>query len=100
MRLVLLGFVLFSGFCFAGQLKDWEFTKENPVTKNRVVAIRAESLDQSSNSHTKYLHNVTAWLYDSRGNVTRTIKSKEAVANLDEGTLRYGPDLKSVLKLR
>ena len=74
---------LVSGFGFGAQPKGWNFVKENPVTKKRVVAISAESFDQNSNGHTNYLHNVAAWLYDSSGNVTRTVKSKEAVADLD-----------------
>ena len=100
MRSAVLCLILVTGLAFGAQPKGWNFLKENPLTKKHIIAISAESFDQGSNGHAEYLHNVTVWLYDSSGNVARTVKSKEAVADLEHGTLRYGPDLNSVLSLR
>jgi hypothetical protein len=100
MRLLVLGLALLAVPCIEAQPNGWHFVKDDPATNKHVVDISAESFDQTGNGHTKYLHNVTARIYDSGGNLSKVIKSKGAVANLETGTLRYGPDLRSVVRLK
>jgi hypothetical protein len=99
MRFIVVGLTL-TVLSIEAQPKGWHYVKDDPATKKHIVDISAESFDQNANGHTKYLHEVTAKIYDVSGNVTQTIKSKEAVANLENETLLYGPDLKSVLSLK
>jgi hypothetical protein len=100
MRLVGLGLALPSILCLGAQPKGWHCTKDDPATKKHVLDVSAESFDQTPDGRTKYLHSVTARIYGSDGNTAQVIESKEAVANFETGTLRYGPDLKSVLSLK
>ncbi|MBV9268789.1 MAG: hypothetical protein JO061_21655 [Acidobacteriaceae bacterium] len=99
MRQCVLG-LTFTVLCIGAQQKGWHYVKDDPATKKHIVDISAESFEQNANGHTKYLHKMTARIYDSSGKVARVVKSEEAVANLESGTLRYGPDLKSVLILK
>ena len=100
MRPLVLGLAFLSLLCIEAQPIGWHYVKEDPATRKHRVEINAEAFDQTVNGHTKYLHNVTARIYDSSGKVTKIVKSKEAVANFETGTLRYGPDLKSALSLK
>jgi hypothetical protein len=100
MRLLVFGLALVVVVpCIRAQQNGWHFVKDDPATKKHIVDVRAESFDQTGNGHTKYLHDVTARIYDPGGNISKVIKSKEAVANLETGTLRYGPGLKSIVSL-
>jgi hypothetical protein len=99
MRLRVFGLALVLVPYIGAQQNGWRFVKDDPATKKHLIDMSAESFEQTGDGHTKYLHNVTARIYDSNGKAFQTIHSKEAVVNFDSGTLTYGPQLKTVLSL-
>ena len=77
----------------------WHYEKVDPATRSRIIEIDAKSFDQTADGHLKYLHNMTAKLYNANGSV-RQITSKEGIADMNRATLTYGPGLKSVISLK
>jgi hypothetical protein len=99
MRLLVFGLTLVVVPYIRAQ-NGWHFVKDDPSTKKHDLEITAESFDQTADGHMKYLHNMTARVYEFNGKASQTIHSKEAVVNFDTGTLAYGPQLKAVLSLK
>jgi hypothetical protein len=97
--LVLSSLALLSFQLFAQQRQGWRYLKEDPKTKKHVVEIDAKSFDQTPDGRTQHLHDMTARLYDANGVTFKQITSKEAVMDEKSGTLAYGPDLKTIVKL-
>jgi hypothetical protein len=70
---------------------SWHFVKDDPATGQHLVEIHAKSFDQTAGGHIKYLHDMTARPFDARGSSFRHVRSKEAIINMQLGTLAYGP---------
>ena len=100
MRIFLLSNALWIAATLGAQATPWHYAKEDRSTKQLLVQIDAKSFDQTADGHTKYLHNVTARIYDKGAKTFRAISSREAVVNSESGTFAYGPDLKTVVSLK
>ena len=88
--------------CYQGRAQDlnWHYRKDNPATKKRVVEIDAHSFAQTKEGNGRFLlRDMTARLYDSSGSMYKRISSKQAIVDEKLGTLAYGPDLKTVIRL-
>jgi hypothetical protein len=78
----------------------WTYHKDNPKTHKPVVDVQAASFSPTGDGHTFRLSDMTARLYDSSGVSYKQISSKEAVIDEQLGTLAYGPDHQTIVKLR
>ena len=83
-----------------GPAKVWNYRKDDPKTHKPVLVIEAKSFVATGNQHTFRLQDMTGRLYDSSGVRYRQISSKEAVIDTQLGTLAYGQNLQSAVKLR
>jgi hypothetical protein len=78
---------------------DWHFEKADPASGKMQIEISAKSFDQTADGKIKYLHNMTAKIYNANGGF-REISSTEAVADTNRATLAYGPGLKTIISLK
>jgi hypothetical protein len=46
------------------------------------------------------LHNMTVRLYDATGLTYKQISSEQAIVDEKVGTITYGPDLKTIIRLK
>jgi hypothetical protein len=83
----------------AQQNQAWHYRKDDPTTKKHVIQIDAASFESSAGAETIKLHDMTVRIYNASSSFTQ-LKSKDAVINEKLGTLTYGPQLKTVLKLK
>ena len=100
MRAFLLTSALSAAIALGAQPTPWHYLKQDPSTKQHLVQIDAKSFDQTADGYTKYLHNVTARIYNKNAKAIRAINTKEAIVNLKTGTLAYGPDFKTIVSLK
>jgi hypothetical protein len=79
--------------------KEWTYRKDDPKTHKPVIVIEAKSFTAMGDGHAFRLGDMTARLYDKSGITYKQISSKEAVIDKRLGTLAYGPNEQTIIKL-
>lgn len=74
------------------------FISSGPQAVSARRKIDASSFERMTEGRAK-LFDMTARLYNANGSSYRQIRSKEAIVDERLGTLTYGPELKTVVKL-
>jgi hypothetical protein len=104
--LSLIGLVIAATFISLGTAaqpepaKRWNYRQDDPNTHKPVISIEATSFTAAGDGRTFLLGDMTARLYDSSGVSYKQISSKKAVIDKRLGTLAYGPNQQSIVKLR
>jgi hypothetical protein len=91
--------VAFISLQLRAQDSGWHYRKDDPITKKHIARIYAASFRRIKDGHASYWHNMTICLYDPSGFHDKQISSEEAIVDEKLGTLTYGPNLKTVVKL-
>jgi hypothetical protein len=100
MKISLL-FVAYCSVLWSQQaMPDWHFVKDDPATRKHALTIHAASFQSTSDPPVIQLHKMVARIYQADGSTFKEVISADAVFNERLGTLRYGPHLSQVIKLR